>query len=97
LQCEVPQRRPAEKIGMAWNPLLTIALGRRGAGGVWVMSGLNADNLLAAAAVWVAIMLPSAAFGGDPAPAAPSFKQCPAMEASASAGVQSGHTFGRAV
>jgi len=31
------------------------------------MSGLTADNLLAVAAVWVAIMLPSAAFGGDPA------------------------------
>lgn len=30
------------------------------------MSGLSADNLLAAAAVWVAIMLPSAAFGEDP-------------------------------
>ena len=30
------------------------------------MFGLNADNLLAAAAVWVAIMLPSAAFGSDP-------------------------------
>ncbi|MFI5411683.1 hypothetical protein [Kaistia sp. UC242_56] len=30
------------------------------------MSGFSADNLLAAAAVWVAIMLPSAAFGHDP-------------------------------
>jgi hypothetical protein len=59
------------------------------------MSGLSADNLLAAAAVWVAIMLPSAAFGGDPAPAAPSVKQCLSMEASVSAGVQPGPAFGR--
>lgn len=30
------------------------------------MTRLGAENLLAAAAVWVSIMLPNAAFGGDP-------------------------------
>ncbi|MCX5571791.1 hypothetical protein [Kaistia nematophila] len=40
------------------------------------MSGLTADNLLAVAAVWVAIMLPSAAFGGDPVAAQTEAQRC---------------------
>ncbi len=59
------------------------------------MSGLTADNLLAAAAVWVAIMLPSAAFGGNPAPVGPSVEQCLAMEALALDGIQPGPALGR--
>jgi hypothetical protein len=61
------------------------------------MSGLNADNLLAAAAVWVAIMLPSAAFGGASVVAVPSVAQCHAMEALALDGLQPGRAFGREV
>ncbi|WP_018183701.1 hypothetical protein [Kaistia granuli] len=59
------------------------------------MSGLNADNLLAAAAVWVAIMLPSAAFGGDPVPAGVLVKQCQALEAQPVAGIDLGHALDR--
>jgi len=40
------------------------------------MFGLSADNLLAAAAVWVAIMLPSAAFGSDPVAAGVERQRC---------------------
>ncbi|WEK50005.1 MAG: hypothetical protein P0Y66_20395 [Candidatus Kaistia colombiensis] len=40
------------------------------------MSGLTADNLLAVAAVWVAIMLPSAAFGSDPVAAQAEAHRC---------------------
>ncbi|WP_201400508.1 hypothetical protein [Kaistia sp. 32K] len=43
------------------------------------MSGLSADSILAAAAIWVAIMLPSAAFGGDPASAGSVARQCDAL------------------
>ena len=43
------------------------------------MSGLTADNLLAVAAVWVAIMLPSAAFGGDPVAAQTEAQRCEAL------------------
>lgn len=45
------------------------------------MSGLSADNLLAAAAVWVAIMLPSAAFGNHPSSGGAA-EQCLVLEAS---------------
>jgi hypothetical protein len=44
------------------------------------MSGLSADNLLAAAAVWVAIMLPSAAFGEDPVESGVEAQRCQAQE-----------------
>jgi hypothetical protein len=60
------------------------------------MSGLNADNLLAAAAVWVAIMLPSAAFGGAPVQTAPSIKQCPVMEVLSLDGIERGPGLDRA-
>ena len=44
------------------------------------MSGFSADNLLAAAAVWVAIMLPSAAFGHDPAQEGVAAQRCHATQ-----------------
>ncbi|MCX5578047.1 hypothetical protein [Kaistia terrae] len=47
------------------------------------MSGFSADNLLAAAAVWVAIMLPSAAFGDDPVQSGVETQRCQAQEAQA--------------
>lgn len=47
------------------------------------MSGLSADNLLAAAAVWVAIMLPSAAFGEYPADPGVEAQRCQAQEVQA--------------
>jgi len=44
------------------------------------MWGLSADNLLAAAAVWVAIMLPSAAFGWDTLATDKEGQRCQAQE-----------------
>lgn len=49
------------------------------------MSGFSADNLLAAAAVWVAIMLPSAAFGEDPAAQGLEAQRCQATQVQAQA------------
>jgi hypothetical protein len=57
------------------------------------MSGLNADNLLAAAVVWAAIMLPSSAFGHDPA-AVPRAGGCHVMEMAAFAGIELGDVLG---
>lgn len=59
------------------------------------MSGLSADNLLAAAAVWVAIMLPSAAFGGDPTPAGEVANQCQAQQALPAASLDLGQSAAR--
>lgn len=47
------------------------------------MSGLNADNLLAAAAVWVAIMLPSSAFGENPVQPGVEALRCQAQDVQA--------------
>lgn len=47
------------------------------------MSGFSTDNLLAAVAVWVAIMLPSAAFGEAPAAPGVEAQRCQAPEVQA--------------
>ncbi|MCX5517140.1 hypothetical protein OSH10_01725 [Kaistia defluvii] len=50
------------------------------------MSAFSADNLLAAAAVWIAIMLPSAAFGNDPVREDVAVSSCNARPAQAGSG-----------